>query len=342
MFKSLKIGIRIGLIIVGTTIGAGFASGREIWEFFSSYGAQSLVGISIAIILFALSSMFILWISYTNKTSNYYEVLVILMGRPLSKIFDGFIFLYLFSGSLVMFAGSGATFEQWNLPYLLGIGVLAIATWFVLIKGVNGLINMNSVLIPLLIIILIYVTYQYIISNQFLSGEYIRAHLKVWPSAITYSALNVVSLLGVLSTMGKKVNSKGEIVLGGFIAASLLGLIAFLMNLSLLRVEYVQQYEIPLFSLIPEHSHVLLLIVSIVLWFAIYTTVLSNIHGLVHRVQMKWNFSTSKLSIFIILSILPLTYIGFSTLVKILYPIYGVINLYVLAVLILYPFQTTR
>ncbi|OEF99689.1 hypothetical protein BHF71_07920 [Vulcanibacillus modesticaldus] len=340
--RTFNNGIKLGLTIIGTTIGAGFASGREIWEFFSSYGTKSTIGIIISMMIFAISSVFITWISYKYKTDNYYEVLEILMGKTLAKIFDGLIFLYLFSGSIVMFAGSGATFEQWDFSFLFGVGILAIAVWLVLVFGVNGLIIMNSILIPILITIIISVTFQYNLSNQYFSGEYIRSHLKVWPSSITYTALNMISLLGVLSTMGKKIRSTTEMIIGGIFAAVFLGIVALMLNIALLKVEFVQQYEIPLFSLIPSHQTFLLILVTIVLWFAIYTTVLSNIHGLVHRVQMKWNYSANKISILIIISVIPLTFIGFSTLVKVLYPIYGVLNLYLLAVLLLYPFQTSR
>lgn len=342
MTKLIISSFKIGLIIVGTTIGAGFASGREIWEFFSSYGYQSMQGIILSIILFGISSVFILWISFKHKTTNYYDVLNILMGAKLAKIFDLLIFLYLFSGTIVMFAGSGATFKQWNFSYSLGVASMAIFAWIVLIKGINGLIKINTILIPVLIVILLYVNYQFITNNSSLANNYLRAHLDVWPSAITYSALNLISLFGVLSTMGKKIGSKWEIILGGVIGAITLGVVATSLNMSLLRVEYVQQYEIPLFSLIPNDNRNLLIIVSIVLWSAIYTTVLSNIYGLVNRVKSKVDYSTASISLIIIISIIPLSFIGFSTLVKILYPLYGVLNLYVLAVLLLYPFQTKK
>ena len=45
------------MTIVGTTIGAGFASGREIWEFFGSYGEESHWGIILSMVLFFLSCM---------------------------------------------------------------------------------------------------------------------------------------------------------------------------------------------------------------------------------------------------------------------------------------------
>lgn len=341
MSKSAKNSINIGLTIVGTTIGAGFASGREIWEFFSSYGIQSRHGIMTAMIIFGISSIFIVWISYKYQTENYYEVLVILMGKPLAKVFDGFIFLYLFSGTMVMFAGSGATFKQWNLSYFTGIIFIAVFVWIVLLRDIDGLIELNSLVIPFLIFTLIYVSYSYTSSHHDLSSLYLRSHLKVWPSAITYSALNIISLFGVLSTMGKKVESIKEIIYGGTIAAFFLGLVATLMNSALLKLESAQQYEIPLFAMVSLEKP-FYIVTTIILWLAIYTTALSNVHGLVHRIQRNWHYPTVKISFLVILTIIPLAFIGFSTLVNILYPLYGVLNLYVLAVLLLYPFQTMK
>lgn len=342
MFKLIIRSLKTGLIIVGTIIGAGFASGREIWEFFSSYGYQSMQGILISMILFGVSSIFILWISYKHQTDNYFDLLKILMGGNAAKIFDVYIFIYLFSGAIVMFAGSGATFQQWNLAYTLGVIVMAVLVWIVLIRGISGLININNILTPALIAMLFFVNYYFISNNNSLTNNHLRSHLDVWPSAITYSAFNLIYLLGILSTMGKRITSKREIVLSGVIATLILGAVAVLLNMSLLRVEYVQQYEIPLFSLIPNGDQNILIIVSIVLWSAIYIAVLFNLYGLVNRIRSKVSYSTVSISLLLIIIIIPLSFIGFSTLVKFLYPLYGVINLYLLAILLLYPFQIKR
>ncbi|MFX0560943.1 hypothetical protein TEPIDINF_002382 [Tepidibacillus infernus] len=342
MQKKMWNGLKIGLTIMGTTIGAGFASGREIWEFFTSYGRQSIFGLMIALTLFSLSSIFILWMSWRHQTENYYDILVLLLGNTLSRLFDTLIFLYLVSGSIIMLAGSGATFVQWNLPFILGVGIVSIAIWLVLTKGVRGLINLNSILMPIKTVIILAIGLLYISRNPSLSGPFTRHYLEVWPSAITYVAFNMISLLGVLSTMGKRIETKGEIIFGGITSIIGLGLVGMMINLSLLRVPHVDQYEIPLFSLIPTNQPILLLIVSVILWLAIYTTALSNIHALVYRIQNKINLSTGKISLGIILFIIPFTFIGFANLVKVLYPLYGVLNLYVLSILILYPFQKTR
>ncbi|MFV9510314.1 hypothetical protein [Tepidibacillus sp. LV47] len=336
MFKN---GVKIGLTIMGTTIGAGFASGREIWEFFTSYGLQSTIGLLIAMVLFLLSSIVILWLSWRYETKNYYDILVLLMGNRFAKIFDWFIFLYLFSGSVIMFAGSSAIFEQWGYPMIIGDIVLAISLWLVLAHGVSGLIHLNSVLMPMKMLMMVYIGFHFLFTNKDVVSHFIREHLRVWPSAVTYVAFNIISLLGVLSTIGKEIRSKGEIILGSIIGISGLGLIAILMNQSLLRVANANQYEIPLFSIIPQNQPLFMAFVSVILWLAIYTTALSNVHGLIYRVQKRLPFSTGQLSLFFLIFIIPVSFIGFSNLIHFLYPLYGVLNLYVLTLIILFPFQ---
>lgn len=46
--------VRIGLTYAGTVIGAGFASGQELLQFFASYGWFGLLGVCVATILFTV------------------------------------------------------------------------------------------------------------------------------------------------------------------------------------------------------------------------------------------------------------------------------------------------
>ena len=44
----LKSANKIIMVIIGTLVGAGFASGREIYLFFGQYGIKGLIGIIIS------------------------------------------------------------------------------------------------------------------------------------------------------------------------------------------------------------------------------------------------------------------------------------------------------
>lgn len=340
MLKVIINGLKISVLIIGTTIGAGFASGREIWEFFSSYGFKSYFGIIIFMLLFGICCILIIMISYCYKTNSYYEFLQILVGNKMAKLFDAIILIYLFSVSMVMFAGSGATFEHWGFPYYVGVIALALCVWLIIKNGIKGIINVNKFLIPILICFILFVTMQYNNYNIDYTNEYLRKNLEVWPSAIIYTSLNLISLVAVLSTIGNKIESKLEILIGGIVSVIALGIIAIQLNKALLKIVNVNLFEIPLFKLIPNDMKVLLILISICVWLAILTTVVSNVHGIVHRLQNKWyNLSRNKLSIIIIVVITPLSFVGFSTLVNFIYPIFGILNLYIMISILIFPFQ---
>ena len=51
----------ITLVIIGALIGAGFASGQEIYSFFYSYGIMGIIGIIVTCILISLIIYKTLW-----------------------------------------------------------------------------------------------------------------------------------------------------------------------------------------------------------------------------------------------------------------------------------------
>ncbi|SHE86176.1 Uncharacterized membrane protein YkvI [Seinonella peptonophila] len=333
--------LKISMTIIGTTIGAGFASGREIWEFFGSYGTASHWSLLLSLFLFFGAGMIILFISWRYQTENYAELLRKLMGERFAILFDGLILIYLLTTSIVMLAGSGAIFEQWDQSFFEGCLILALPSFLILFFDIRGLLSINTILMPILSIILLAVFIYYLIQPDPYVGTKVAEsiHLPVWPSAIAYAAFNIISLVAVLATMGKTINHPSEIWIAGVISFIVLGLIAILFNICLLRASHLlSQYEIPLFALVQNVSPMILLGITIVLWLSIYTTTVSNLYGLAYRMQglLPW---PHWLIGFLMLSILiPFARIGFSSLVSWLYPLYGVLNLFLLAMIWLYPF----
>ncbi|MEW9031380.1 MAG: hypothetical protein AB2404_01400 [Planifilum fimeticola] len=338
---------RISMTIVGTTIGAGFASGREIWEFFGSYGEEGRYGIFLSMALYFAASVIILHIGWKKRTHHYSEVLQEVIGPKLARYFDGFVILSLLTGVLVMVAGSGATLEQWNGSFTLGTLLMAVAVVLVLFFDLRGIMSLNTLLMPALTVILILVCFQALGSGGETAGlvdmEPENSLFPVWPSAITYAAFNMISLLAVLSTMGSQIRHPAEIWIACLLGASCLAVIAGLYNASLLKVSHlISQYNIPLFALIRDYSTTWNLIISLVLWFAIYTTAVSNMHGLVFRVADRLPYPRWAVGLVIMAALVPLSQWGFVPLVQFLYPLYGVLNLFLFTLFLLYPFSEER
>lgn len=339
MRGSLYNAFKISMTIIGTTVGAGFASGRELWEFFGSYGADSGLAIVISMILFYSASMILLFISWHYQTRHYSELLDLLMGRRCRNLFDLLVIFYLLSGTIVMLAGSGTIFEQWNHTFMEGCLLLGVAMLILLFFDVEGLLSMNSLLIPILVFMLIYVCTNFLTQPvAFMAKEPVVDSLPAWPSAIAYTALNIISLVAVLPAVGNSIQHQREIWIAGIMSSLILLAIALLYNYCLLRVEYLlSQYEIPLFALVKDLSPFFLFLISLVLWLSIYTTAVSNLYGIVMRAVDWISLPYWMWGLIILLVLTPLSQVGFTTLVRWLYPLYGVLNLFLLAVILLFP-----
>ncbi|MFC5711634.1 hypothetical protein ACFPU1_02445 [Thalassorhabdus alkalitolerans] len=328
-------GLKWMCLIIGTMIGAGYASGRELWEFF---GHESGLAILLFTVMFSASCLIILHISYQSGSSDYVGVLHKLMGRKVTVLYDGLIIMYLFTTSGVMVAGGGATMQTFQIPYW--VGVLIISSFLVLlfVWDVNGLTSVNSLIIPILITSLLFtlVVFQWESGNALFFEE---PGQRNWPAAFTFTALNILPLVAVLSAVGNKIKHEGEIWIASIGSGLILGGLSFLYNQSLIVVASdIMLYEIPLFAILNAYPYGMLLFMAFLLWMAIFTTAASGIFGLVSRVKSWLPWPAWVLSIMFLLLMIPMTSIGFSNLVAFLYPLYGLLNLYLLGAVLLYPF----
>lgn len=333
-------GMKVGFLIIGTTIGAGFASGREIYEFFASYGSGSSFFILLSILLFSLSCYIIMSMSRQLQAANYANVLEALVGKSLGKVYDMLIFLYLFSTTAIMFAGSGATIEYWSLPYWSGVLILFLGLLIVFVKGTQTIMSLNSILVPLMIMTLVLVCLSFMMSESSTVANLPRAPM-ILPSAIAFSALNILPLIAVLAALGAKMEEV-EMRTASLVSGLGLGIVAVLYNESLLKVAHeIMFYEIPLFSILQSFSESFSAAVSLILWVAIYTTAVSGMFGLLTRFQFL-NLPPWLMVMLFSIIMVPLTQFGFANLVKILYPLYGVMNLFILGTILLFPLSQAR
>lgn len=327
-------GLKWMFLIIGTMIGAGYASGRELWEFF---GAESGLAIILFTILFTVCCGVIMSISRTYQSKHYMPVLHVLMGKRLSKLYDVMIILYLFSTTVIMLAGGGATLEVLHLPYWLGIVIIGGLVVFLFVWDTKGMTAVNAFIIPILIVFLVGI----LLAFQSLKGFPIRfpfAEQHNWPAALTFTALNILPLIAVLAAIGDEIKHKGEMWIASVGSGLILGGISFLYNESLLQVAGdIMLYEIPLFAILKHYPYYMMLVMSALLWLAIYTTATAGIFGLIARTREWLKGPAWIVALFFIATMTPLTTFGFSTLISVLYPLYGVLNLYVFAAILLYP-----
>ncbi|MRG87963.1 YkvI family membrane protein [Salinibacillus xinjiangensis] len=330
----IKSGFKWMFLIIGTMVGAGYASGRELWQFF---GHESGLAILLFSIMFGVCCHVILSISYEQQTAHYLPVLRIIVGKHLTSLYDILILFYLFTTTVIMMAGSGATWQAFHFSYWWGIAILCIPLILAFVWDIKGILSMNSLILPLLIGGLLFVLVLFTLEQELSLLSHIHEQTN-WASAFPFTALNILPLVAVLGAVGKHVRHKGEIWVASIGSAAVLGVISFIYNSSLIHIsEEILLYEIPLFAILKHYPYKMFIFISFLLWVALFTTALSSVLGLVSRIQEKVRMPLWLLALIIIGVTIPFTSFGFATLIEYLYPLYGLLNLYVLSAILLYP-----
>lgn len=326
--------LKVASIYVGTVIGAGFASGREIIQFFGVYGLKGIIGISISGILFSLIGGLLLLKVYNNKVIGFDDLVNRIFGKRLKKVLDLIMIFSLYTGFSVMVAGSGAIFrEELGFSFNYGMMVMVTLSYIVFLFDLEGLSFVNSILVPLLILGIIF-TGLYLSIGGGLSlsaiGELNPASkTNFLVSSLLYVGSNSLIIIIVFSSLLPIINSKKTAISGGLVG----GLILYILGLSILLTMFMYYGEViytdvPMLKIASYISDGYRKFYAIILWCAIFTTAIANGSGFINR------FANSKykmlIGVLFCISSLPLAKMGFSRLVGLIYPIFGFIGFIIL------------
>ncbi|WP_069650971.1 hypothetical protein [Caloranaerobacter ferrireducens] len=333
--------INLSFIYIGTVIGAGFASGQEIIKFFGVFGIKGLLGIIVSGILFCIIGIIILVSVYKNDLNGYQDFLISIFGNKLSATFEFIILFFLFGGYCVMLAGSGAIFfEQFHLPYSIGIFIMGIATLITFLFSIKGISVVNEIIVPLLLVGIITLSMLVISKEGLVFSNYKGAEISTtgnWlTSSIIYVSYNCIPVLVVMSTLSSIIPNKTEAIKGGLFGGLGLGVLAIFILVPLL-ILYTDVFglEIPMLKTAEYLGKNGETIYSLILWCAMFTTAIANGFGCIRRVSKITRIDERLFSILFVFLTIPMAKVGFSRLISILYPLYGVVGIPILVSIIL-------
>lgn len=327
-----KTSFQVAATYVGAVMGAGFASGQEIQQFFMRFGYLGLSGIILAALLFSLMGWGMLELQNRWKVSSYNDFFEALLGQRLGLWADRLVSLLLFVGMLAMVSGSGALFQEYFgfsrwLGITLTVCVIALALWY---QG-EGVLWINSVLIPLKFVFCLGIATAVIILGT--SGDGCPAADLTSPivnnwvlSAILYVSFNLTLAMVVFASLGPEVQKSGA-RLGGILGGAALGLFAMAIGGSLLRFPDVLGLEIPMVGVAGKLGDWSAFSYVIVLWLAMITAAVGNGFSLISRVVDAGGLSYGKAAAAILLLLIPMAGVKFSQIVQLVYPLFGYIGL---------------
>ncbi len=134
--------LRIAAVYIGTIVGAGFASGQEVLQFFNAFGREGVLGVVLATALFFLFGYAVLILGRNLEARSHVDIVRFTNGRVLGAFLDLVITVFLFGGLATMVAGSGAVFaEQFHVSPLWGTAFMALAALLTVLAGTRGRIE---------------------------------------------------------------------------------------------------------------------------------------------------------------------------------------------------------
>lgn len=330
--------LKIVFVIIGTLIGAGFASGQEIYVFFFSYGIKGFIGIIISSVVMGVLIYKTLGIINKYNINSYKDLLDILIKKRKENKYFNFknivnliINIFILVTFFIMIAGFGAYFEQqFGINSLIGSSILAILNFVIFLTSVKGVIKANELLVPMLIIFLVIIGFINIIDINIVKlGNYIiRTNQSNYIlSAIIYSSYNSILLIPVLITLKKYINTKKQILFISLISTIIVILLAIIIFLILIRVDVdITKLEMPAVYVVSNIFKFLEIIYGFIILGSIFTTSISLGTSFLQNVSKNKKSYTQIAAIMCITSVL-ISKIGFSNLINLLYPIFGYLGL---------------
>ncbi|MGH2319005.1 hypothetical protein [Planococcus sp. 4-30] len=345
--KSLKMGSAFAGIIVG----AGFASGQEILQYFTSFGHMGTVAAILSTALFAYLGMSLTRLGSRMKTTSHKEAIFGISGRLVGTIVDYIIILTLFGVGVVMIAGAGSIFsQQFNLPAPLGSTVMVILVVLTIMMNVQKVIAIIGSITPFLVVAVVGLAVYSLLTmdSSFnaldpIANEQMSALPNWFLSAINYVSFNIAVGASMAIVMGGTEKDEKIAARGGLIGGLILGAMIILSHLAIFsKVDIVGSAEMPLLQIADDLSPILGVIMSFILFGMIYNTAVSMLFSFSARFVV---LGTKKFRIFVIIVGIVayiLSFVGFTKLVSMFYPIVGYLGLFLVVALIVADIRKTH
>jgi uncharacterized membrane protein YkvI len=331
--KESRGAVNIAAAYIGAVIGAGFLSGQEIMEFFLSFGVKGIIGTLLSGILFGALGSSILQVSFRRHVKSYEGFVTDVMGPYIGRFMDIVLFGLSLGTLGIMLAGAGQLVsEQFNVTALVGIGLTSLSLLVAINWGIDSILLVNKFLVPILMCTGPGIAIATISSCLGGSGSSVlvapQAQGSWLLSSILYVSYNSMIALTFLAPLGGECQSEGAAKGGGWLGGLILGVASNLIAIALyLKGNMVLESQLPMLILARGHGPVVQGIYVFSLWAAIFTTALSNLYGLSVRLGESVGCNWKKVTIPLMLVGIALSYAGFSKLIGLVYPFFGLLGL---------------
>lgn len=323
--------MKILTVLLGTIIGAGFISGAEINLFFNSIGIFGLFGVIISSIILGLTIYF----SLTNNNKSYNELIRSNLNNKILKfILLGMINIFLIISYFIMIAGLSSFFsESINIDYFIS-SIISILIIFIIVNGdINRIEKFNKLFVPFLIILLFLLPFLVkdtnllslnLYSNNDFNNNF---NINFFILGLIYASYNSISLIPIAIKLKESNNiSRKKSLYISLVFSCIISICGIILFILLESNKQFMKNEIPLLDIISNKKKYLKLLVQIAIAISIVSTAVSLQYAAILNIEKNKDNYLRDIIIMNIISII-VSRLGFQTLIKIFYPLFGLIGI---------------
>lgn len=326
------------MAFVGLLVGAGFATGKEMMQYFVGFGETGVWGLVVAGIVMVIFGAVVLQVGSYFLADEHGSVFKNVAHPRISWLLDATVSLTMAIMGMMMLAGAGSTLNQsFGMAPWLGSLLMAVVVYFVCFLDPNRVSQVIGAITPLMIIAVVVVFFysiMHIPADFSLSATEELAKAEPtpvtpwWWAAVNYCGMNLICAVGMSLVIGGNQSKLRDAALGGMLGGIILTLMLGLETAVLfLNVDVAAGTDIPMAAIVTGINPLAGKVVSVLILLMIFNTALGDVYAFSRRVEVAVP-TGPKLNLAVILGVSWLiSLIGFGSLIQIIFPILGYIGL---------------
>lgn len=332
----------VGMAFIGIIVGAGFASGQEMLQFFVAFGRLGIVGAVAASLVMTVIGIASLQLGSHIQAREHAAVFRRVAHPAVAWFLDVATIATLFSIGFVMFAGGGANMaQQFGWPVWIGAVLTLVAVLVAGMLDVDRVSTVIGAITPFIILFLVGASGWTLATVPWDSAALEPAAAMVqttlpcwWVAALNYVGLCAITAVSMTIVIGGSMFDSRTAGLGGLIGGGMYLLLLVLAVIALyLQVPLVGGDALPMLTLVNLVHPTLGTAMSVVIFGMIFNTALGMFYALGKRLTRSRPERFRVVYVATVLVGFVLSFVGFRTLVSYVYPALGYMGLVLIVVL---------
>ena len=332
--------IEIISLYIGVIMGAGFASGRECWQFFGVFGNKGYYGAAAATVCFVFLACMLTYIARSKNTADLGRLISPFDNKYIDGIIGWILAVIYYSMIIAMTAAGGSLLnQQFGISKVTGGIIIAVLCIVTVLGDFERVSKIFRLIVPVLFVVGI-VTILLTIHADFGQSGPVDGYKpgRMSPnwlvSALVFMAYNTLGMITMAGSCAVNARDKKNAYTGAVCGTLCLGGLTILLLRALLTdMAFSSALDLPMLGFSARLSPVLNVLYAVILYGAVYSTGASTYYG------FSTKLPSGNIKKFIIVGgaaagfLLGLT--GFKRLVEFLYPAQGYIGIVFIVLIII-------